>query len=489
MNEKHLSNAIRFALMKEAQIRKARTCFLTFRRVMHPEQIWDAPFPQAVCAKLQDFYEKWMNGERPKMILSTPPQHGKSVAVTDFCCWIAGKHPDKKAIYASFSERLGRRANMAIQQMMDSEKFKEIFPDSRIKTKGEPETADAQRGVDLIEYISPVTGKHGGYFRNVTIKGAVTGESLDIGIIDDPLRDRKEANSELVRDNIWEWYTDAFLTRFHKDAPLLMILTRWHIDDLAGRILEKEKNVDYVRFPAIAEKDEGWRKEGEALFEEWKPLSFLLERKSVTPTANWEALYQQNPIIAGGEMFRDEWWQYYDQSTPLPEFEYRIIYADTAQKVKEHNDYSVFQCWGYHQGKIYLLDMLRGKWEAPDLLVKAKEFWQKHRDPTNRGYLRAFKVEDKASGTGLIQQLQRNGGVPVVGIPRGTDKVSRANDVIPQVQAGNVILPANAPWLDDMMAELTAFPNGVHDDTVDPLMDAITDMLMSGGVNWLSQWG
>jgi predicted phage terminase large subunit-like protein len=145
-------------------------------------------------------------------------------------------------------------------------------------------------------------------------------------------------------------------------------------------------------------------------------------------------------------------------------------------KTKEQNDYSVFECWGKtKEGKAVMLDMVRGKWEAPELLIQARAFWAKHRAMEN-GTLRAMKVEDKASGTGLIQTLKRE-GVPVIPIQRNIDKVTRAMDVAPQIQAGNVLLPQTAPWLSDLLAEASVFPNGAHDDQLDPMMDAISDML------------
>jgi predicted phage terminase large subunit-like protein len=188
----------------------------------------------------------------------------------------------------------------------------------------------------------------------------------------------------------------------------------------------------------------------------------------------WAAMYQQSPIILGGNVFKDTWLKHW---AVLPEFEYRMIYADTAQKTAEHNDYSVLEHWAKGKdGKIYLIDMIRGKWEAPQLMQQALAYWSKCKS-SHGGTLRKLKVEDKSSGTGLIQQL-RQAGIPVEGIPRGTDKLSRAYDVAPMIEAGNVLLPTNDPHLSDMLLELAMFPRGLHDDTIDPMMDAISDMLI-----------
>ena len=181
---------------------------------------------------------------------------------------------------------------------------------------------------------------------------------------------------------------------------------------------------------------------------------------------------EQRPAPIGGGIFKDEYWRFYKD---LPTIVSKRIFGDTALKTKEMNDFSVFQCWGKSkEGQIYLLDQVRGKWEAPELKIQAKAFYNKH----NVGYahVNAFKIEDKSSGTGLIQSLRRE-GLPIVEIPRDTDKVTRANDSVGLLASGNVYLPEDAPWLSDYLAEFSIFPNAKHDDQVDPTMDAIEDFL------------
>lgn len=288
------------------------------------------------------------------------------------------------------------------------------------------------------------------------------------GIIDDPIKNAREALSKTVKDSVWNWYTSTFLTRLSKNSGQIIMATRWAVDDLSGKVADKIPNAKVLAFKAISD-------DGQALVPELHPIEKLLETKAITSEYFWSAMYQQAPVVMGGGLFKTEWWQYY---RAMPRINYRMIYADTAQKTKEQNDYSVFQCWGMgRDGRIYLLDMIRGKWEAPQLLIQAKAFWEKHKAEQGIGALRKIKIEDKSSGTGLIQQLTQS-GVPVEGIPRGTDKVSRALDVAPQIQVGNVYLPESAPWLSDYLTEFTAFPNASHDDMVDPTMDAINDMLI-----------
>jgi predicted phage terminase large subunit-like protein len=176
----------------------------------------------------------------------------------------------------------------------------------------------------------------------------------------------------------------------------------------------------------------------------------------------------------GGNFFKAHWWRYYKV---LPKIRSRSIYADTAQKTATQNDYSVFQCWGESfDGQAVFIDQLRGKWEAPELLTIARGFWNKHKAVVGGGVLRSFEIEDKVSGTGLVQTLARE-GIPVRPIQRAVDKITRAMDALPLIESGNVLIPEDAPWLSDFLEEVSQFPNGAHDDQVDPMMDAVSGML------------
>lgn len=468
------SNRDLLALIKEKKLREARSSFLAFRKLINPKAKWGW-WQQEVAEQLQQFMDDMLSGKRPKLVIQAPPQHGKSVQIIDFIAWLAGKNPDWRTIYTSFSERLGIRANLRLQRLYDSEIYREIFPETRINQSNSV-TVSGQylRNREIIEYV----GREG-FFRNTTVRGSITGESLDIGVIDDPIRGRADANSEAVRDAAWDWFTDDFFTRFSEHAGLLAILTRWHVDDPIGRLIDRYPDVKVLSYQAIAEHDEPHRKAGEALFPEHKSLGFLLERKAVMDTANWLALYQQSPTIVGGEIIKGEWFRRY---SVLPPLKWRAIYGDTAQKTAERNDYSVFECWGLGEdGRIYLLDMIRGKWPAPELKRRAIAFWAKHKEAGDfDAPLRQLLIEDKASGTGLIQDIQQAGSIPVKGIERTRDKLTRVMDVLGHIEAGLVCVPESAPWVSDFVAECEAFTSDdghAHDDQIDPMVDAINDML------------
>lgn len=470
-------------LLEQLALHEARESFWAYRRYLNPKMKigwWQREISQA----LQTFYDDLIAGKRPKLVIEAPPQHGKSRMVVEFITWCAGRNPDHKVIYTSYSDRLGIKANLMCQRIYSSPKYQKVFPETRISLTGmsseEKKLATRSRGI--IEYVG-----HEGSFRNTTVRGSITGESLDLGVIDDPIKGREEAGSKTVRDKVWDWFTDDFFTRFSEEAGLLAIMTRWHIDDPIGRLRLKFGNaVKCITYPAIAMVDELNRKEGEALFPEHKSRHFLLERKEVMAKNDWEALYQQNPQIIGGEIIKGENFGFYKEP---PIIKYRNIYADTAMKTKERNDYSVLEHWGLGaDGKLYLLDLTRGKWEAPMLEKMTKAFWHKHSDldAVRFGQLRKLKVEDKASGTGLIQSLRSKALIPVEPIERNTDKYTRVMDILGYIESGYIMLPENAPWVLDFIAECEAFTaddSHLHDDQVDPMCDAINDMLVGNKTN------
>lgn len=443
---------------------EARQSFWAFRRYLSPKLVVTA-WQRHAAAALQQFADDLVGGRRPKLIIEAPPQHGKSRMIVEFIAWLVGRYPKLKVIYTSFSERLGERANLQLQRILTGRRFKELFPQCRISELGDKDTTGATRNRGLVEFIG-----QDGFFRNTTVRGSITGETLDLGVIDDPIKSREEAGSQAVRDKTWDWFTDDFFTRFSKDAGMLAILTRWHLDDPIGRLKASGADVRCLTYRALAESDDILgRAVGEPLFPELKPLDFLQERQRAMAAAHWQALYQQNPQVEGGEIIHVKDFQFY--SIP-PQCQWTAVFADTAQKTKEHNDYSVFECWGYtDSGQFVLLDLARGKWEAPELERMALAFWEKHKSA------RFFAIEDKVSGTGLIQSIKRR-GVPVKAIQRDKDKYTRLLDVLGYIESGHVYLPDSerAPWLVDFLSECEAFTadgRHAHDDQVDPMVDAI----------------
>ena len=455
--------------------RKARANLQEFICYLNPDYIV-SDFSRAVCSSVDDFIDDMMSGRRPVLILGAPPQHGKSDIVSRYLpAYFFGRFPDFRVAGLSYGKDLATDMNRDVQRVMMSDEYHNLFPDSCLNKKRVVTVeVEAKRNSETFEIVG-----HKGSYVSQGVGGPLTGKRVDLGIIDDPIKNATEALSPTTKQAVWNWYVSTFLTRLSKTSGHIVMATRWATDDLSGQIEKNNPRARVLKFPAI-------NTDGEALVPDLHPVEKLLETKATMTDYFWSAMYQQSPVIMGGGIFKDEWWGYY--SAP-PSIQFRIIYVDTAQKTKQQNDYSVLQCWGKtKQGQLVLLDMIRDKWESPELILHARAFYNKHKAVTGMGVLRAMKVEDKVSGTSLIQTLRRE-GIPVVPIPRTTDKITRAMDAAPLVASGNVLLPQDAPWLSDFLSEARAFPNATHDDTVDPMMDAVIDNLSGGpGMVGLTQW-
>ncbi|WP_206433670.1 phage terminase large subunit [Pseudomonas synxantha] len=468
---------------------RARRGLLHFTLRTKPDFV-EGWFNREVAAALQQFYYDVERGLQPRLMIFAPPRSGKSELFSRrFPAWALGRNPDLQMIACSYASDLANRMNRDVQRIIDDDTYHAIFPDTCLNGKRVVSvTGTALRNSEIFEVVG-----HTGAYRSAGVGAGITGMGADIGIIDDPVKDAKEANSETVRAAIWDWYTTTFYTRLSPKSGILLGMTRWHSDDLAGRLLAQMEDGEgdtwkVVSFPAIAEEDEAYRKVGEALHPERYPLERLAKIKQAIGSHAWNALYQQRPTTKGGGLIHSAWFIRY---RVLPRIEYRVIYADTAQKTGERNDYTVFQCWGYGEDRrVYLIDQLRGKWEAPDLRKRATEFWNKHSAAHDVGYLRSFMVEDKASGTGLIQDIRSLGGIPISGIERTKDKLTRVMDVLGYIESGNVCIPEDAPFTSDFITECEAFTaddSHLHDDQIDPMCDAINDML--GSQSSLAIWG
>jgi predicted phage terminase large subunit-like protein len=297
-----------------------------------------------------------------------------------------------------------------------------------------------------------VTG--GGYF-STGVGGPLTGKGGNLLGIDDPLPNREAAHSETQRESLWGWYTTVFDTRRAPNARTLLIQTRWHDDDLSGRILNSKdaKNWTVLSLPAINE-------QGEALWPEAYPINELLDWKEKMGR-DFEALYQQSPVPMEGSLFKRKWFKTFQ--TPPDKFTRVIQFMDCAQKVGVTNDWSVCLTVGESENAYYILDVWRQRVEAPDLeraTISNALKW----NPT------ALVIEDKSSGSSLIQSLRQKTRLPVIAYdPKARDKIVRASAATPLVESGRVFVPASAPWVEDFIVECERFPNAKHDDQVDTL--------------------
>lgn len=397
------------------------------------------------------------------------PTHNSTLSSVLWPAWEWTRSPGERFLGTAHKQDLALRDNMKCRRLIQSSWYQERWPlelmgDSNAKSKFENE--------------------HLG-FREAMAFTSLTGSRGSRVIIDDPLS-ADDANSQAALKAAELTFLESLPTRVNdEDSAIVIIMQRLHERDTSGIILAKELPYVHLCLPMRFEPDrrcttpifsDPRTAEGELLFPERFPESVVLELEKTLGSYASAGQLQQRPSPRGGGIFKLEWLHFW---TVLPRLEWRTIYADTAQKTAEQHDYSVFQCWGRGtDGKAYLLDQIRGKWEAPELLAQARAFWAKHKalDGYEMGTLRALKAEDKSSGTGLIQSLKRE-AIPIVGIPRDKDKQVRAFDAAPLLEAGLVCIPHAAPWVSDFMAELTSFPAAAHDDQIDPLMDAVMDIV------------
>lgn len=444
--------------------RKARGSLHEFIQYINPDYII-SEFSHTVCTNIDKFLVNMQEGKRPVLVLGAPPQHGKSDIVSRYLpAYFFGLFPNQRIAGLSYGKDLATDMNRDVQRIMMGEEYHNLFPLSSLNPN-RVVTMDvgAKRNSETFE----IQGHKGSYIAQ-GVGGPLTGKKVDLGIIDDPIKNAKEALSDTTKKGVWNWYVSTFMTRLSKNSGQIIMATRWAEDDLSGLVLQKSKTAVNLAFKAIDNN-------GKALVPELHPIEKLKETKSLIGEYFWSAMYQQSPVALGGDMFKTEWWKYY---TALPKLVRKAIFADTAMKAKEENDFSVLQCWGLgDDGRIYLIDQLRGKWEAPELERITKSFYEKHQS-ANECNLEAVYIEDKASGIGLIQALKSKGGIPIVPIPRSTDKITRMHSGSPSVQSGLVVLPESAEWLSDYLVEFDAAPNGVHDDQIDPTMDAIEKLIL-----------
>ena len=452
----------------------AQGTFWEFRKLMHPTMLkgW---WQRDAAQHLQQFYEDMVAGKRPALVMMAPPQHGKTETVTDFTAWLAGKNPNLKTIFGSYSDDLGVRVNLNLQRMIDSYRYRIAFPNTKLNTSNtSSDSARWIRNSSLLEYVG-----YDGSFRNTTVMGQINGLGLDFGVIDDPMKGRAEAMSKTIRDKTWAWMTDDFFGRFSDKAGLLMIMTRWHLDDPLGRWIEAFPNTKVLRYPAVAERDETYRKKGGALFPRLKPIEFLNERRKVLTQSGWQSIYQQSPIAAGGDMFPTERFNVI-ASVDRREIKRSVRYVDKASSTGEGDYTCASLVHEMKNGTTVVEDVIRGQWgslERDERIMQAavgdKALCQR--------YELWFEQEPGSGGKESAEASVRKFKGFTVKLDKVTgSKEVRAEPYAAQVQAGQVSIKA-AGWNREFLQEHEEFPNGRNDDQVDATAGAFNKLAASVG--------
>ncbi|HDM8407398.1 TPA: phage terminase large subunit [Yersinia enterocolitica] len=440
--------------------RTARSSLHQFIQYINPEYI-TSTFSRTVCASLDQFLLDMVNGLRPVLILGAPPQHGKSDIVSRYLpAYFFGKYPDLRVAGLSYAKDLASDMNRDVQRIMMSPEYKTLFPESALNSKRVVTIdVEAKRNSETFEVVG-----HKGTYISQGVGGPLTGKKVDLGIIDDPIKNAKEALSPTTKKSIWNWYVSTFKTRLSKNSGEIIMATRWATDDLSGRVVEITPRAKVLAFPAINER-------GEALVPELHPKEKLLETKVILGDYFWSAMYQQSPKQAGGSIFKDEWIKYYLPKDLPTSFDTVIHSWDMTFKDSEGTDYVVGQVWGRKGANSYLLHQVRARMSFTATLKAVKKMADE--------FPKALRklVEDKANGPAVIDSLKSivAGLVPVE--PDGS-KVARAHAITAVWESGNVFLPHKdiAPWIVETVAEITTFPVGANDDVVDAMTQGLRDL-------------
>lgn len=425
-----------------------------------------------ICERLEKFSAAVARGESPRLMLFMPPRHGKSkICSQEFPAWHLGSNPDHEVISSSYSETLALDFSRKVQEVIESEDYEALFEETRIK-----------RDASSLERWE--TTQNGAYTA-AGVGGPITGRGAHVLIIDDPVKNREEAESPTNRQKIKDWYTSTAYSRLMPGGGVLIIQTRWHDDDLSGWLItqmqEAEKQMaetgewpddadrwEVIKYPAIATEDEKYRKKGEALHPARYPLTALRKIKRTSGDRDWNALYQQNPVPDTGEYFTKDMIRTYEGAAPTG---ISIICAgDLAISKADHANYTVFVTCGVDaKDDLYVLDARRGKWDSDGIINELVNVYRTWR-PQLIG-IESTHIE-QAIGPFLEKRIREEklwamAIEPLV--PGKRDKQLRARPIQGRMRQGKVLFPKGAPWMEWLQNELLRFPSSPMDDGVDAM--------------------
>jgi predicted phage terminase large subunit-like protein len=447
----------------EASREAARGSLTQFIQVAMPD-IEPAAHHQLIISKL----EAVARGESKRLMLFLPPGSAKSTyASVLFPPWFMGNHPSLPVIAASHSKELAERFGRRVRNIVGSSLFRDTFGFGLSGDSGAAGRWETARG--------------GEYFA-VGVDASVTGRRCALGIIDDPVKGRADADSATVRQHVWDWYKSDFWTRLIPGAAIILIMTRWHDDDLAGRLLEEAKNGgeqwDIVNLPMLAEADDPLgRAPGEKLWPEWFTDEMIATARR--DPRNWSALYMQRPMPESGDYFKTEWFRWYDKMPPREQL--RTYGASDYATKQAGGDYTVHLVVGLDpNADIYLLDLYRAQvspdqWIDPllDLMARWKTItWAEE----------AGQIKNSVGPFITKRQLERKIYAVRRQFTSSSDKAARAQAIRGRAGMGKVYLPRGAPWVVEFLHELLRFPAGIHDDQVDgfSLIGRMLDEMVPG---------
>lgn len=442
----------------EFEAARARRSFITYCEMVHEGRWTPARHHKLIAKKLQEVAE----GKCKRLMVWLPPRHGKSMEITEtFPSYFLGKNPEKHVIEVSYNNEFAEKFGNANRSKV--EKY-----GNRIFGHGLSEVKATKTNWLLDNEI--------GGMLSVGVGGAITGEGADLLIIDDPIKNRQEAESETYRRRLYEEYQSTLYTRVQRDGAIIIVMTRWHEDDLCGRLLNRSicepEDWEILDIPAVCESEDDLlgRQIGETI---WPEIGYdeawAEHTKAAVGTYAWAGMYQQRPAPLEGGLFKRDLFNFYKV---LPDGFNKIVQSwDCTFKQADTSDYVAGQVWGRKGASFYLMDRVHAKMGITATMQSIRTLSAKW--PAARTKL----IEEAANGAAVIELLKREipGLLPVN--PDG-GKVVRAQAIIPFVEAGNVWLPdpSIAPWVHDFVEECANFPNALHDDDVDSMTQALNHL-------------
>jgi len=414
-----------------------------------------------IAARLEQFSRDVVAQKSPRLILMLPPRSGKSTLASHyFPAWHLGHHPKHEVIITSHTATLAMKFSRKIRELLRTPSYQKVFEGTQL----DPNTQSLENWQ---------TTKKGGLLA-AGVGGGILGSGCHVLVVDDPVKNAEEGTSESTKESIWEWFATTALTRLAPGGGVLVIMQRWAPDDLAGMLYQKgvdgEGDVyEVVRYPAIAEKDERYRKEGDALHPERYDLKQLEALRLALDPWMWSALYQQAPTMEEGDFFKREDISLYEEYELPRELSYYSTW-DFALSKKERADYTVGLAAGVDvHGDIWVVDLRRDRWDAFEIVEQILDMWQSLPFELMGAEEGQIKL---ALGPYLAQQVDEQNLhdfqlEPLK--PGRKDKVTRARSIQGLMRKRKVHFPREAAWRKQLVQELTEFPNGTHDDQVDVL--------------------
>tara|TARA_R110000868_G_scaffold147948_1_gene369592 strand:+ start:575 stop:1990 length:1416 start_codon:yes stop_codon:yes gene_type:complete len=421
--------------------RRARASLIEFTKYTNAAYA-PAPHHALIAAKLEGV----ARGEIKRLMICMPPRHGKSeLASRRFPAWYMGQYAGKQVIAASYNSDLANDFGREVRNIVACPEFRTLFD------------------VSLAQDSQAANRWHtneGGMYVAAGVGTAITGRGADVLLIDDPFKDRQEADSEVRRKAVWDWYTSTAYTRLMPGGAIVVINTRWHDDDLSGRLLLEQDNGgdtwDVLSLPAIDA-------EGAALWPDWYPLERLEQIRSVLPARDWNALYQQDPIPDDGDYFKAAWFSVeYDK----PPSGLRIYGASDYAVTDGGGDYTEHGVFGIDAASnIYPLAWWYGQTAADEWIERWCDLIAAHEPMCWFG--EAGPIRRSIEPFLKRRMIERELACRIEWLPSIADKPTRARGFQASASMGRVIFPASANWKAHVMAQLLRFPAGKHDDAVD----------------------